>query len=119
MTYNPITANSNADLALLFSFKILKARLYCVSRHFIEQICASAPITLLTTSAVVDISRKMTTTCTFRTRDQRSSASISCSIAPQEPVSRVYAAIYRHKQDSENGIPVARYKDINQPVADW
>ena len=96
MTYNLTTTNNNANLALLFPFKLSTARLYCSSWHFIAQINASASTTILTTNAAVDISREMTTVCTLRTPERHYSASISCLIALLESASRDFLAIYRH-----------------------
>ncbi len=96
MTYNFIATNNNANSALLFSFKLSTARLYCSLWHFIEQINASTSTTLLTTSAAVDISKEMTTACILRTPERRYSASISCLIAPLESASRNFLTIYRH-----------------------
>ena len=96
MTYSLSMKNNNANLALLFPFKPSTARLYCSLWHFIEQINASAPTTLLTTNASVDISKEMTNACTLRTPERHDSASISCLIAPLESASRNFLAIYRH-----------------------
>src|SRR5437667_171311 len=110
MTYDLITANNNANLALLFPFKLLTTSLYCSLWYLIEQIYASAPTTTLTTNAVVDIGREMTTVCTLRTPKRHYSASISCPIAPLESASRNFLVISRHITTGENGTSVARYK---------